>query len=78
MGSPMRHRTADARVKKFIEDVCEKLRLASMPWLLVKLAQPGKEKLHKVVELALAVAALGSLNNGSALLKELRTDEARA
>jgi NAD(P)H dehydrogenase (quinone) len=25
MGSPVRHRTADARVKKFIEDVCEKL-----------------------------------------------------
>ena len=25
MGSPMRHRTADARVKKFIEDVCEQL-----------------------------------------------------
>jgi NAD(P)H dehydrogenase (quinone) len=25
MGSPVRHRTADARVKKFIEEVCEKL-----------------------------------------------------
>jgi len=25
MGSPVRHRTADARVKKCIEDVCEKL-----------------------------------------------------
>lgn len=25
MGSPMRHRTADARIKKFIEDVCEQL-----------------------------------------------------
>ena len=28
MGSPMRHRTADARVKKFIEDVCEQLWLS--------------------------------------------------
>jgi len=25
MGSPMRHRTADSRIKKFIEDVCEQL-----------------------------------------------------
>lgn len=25
MGSPMRHRTADSRIKKFIEDVCEVL-----------------------------------------------------
>lgn len=25
MGSPIRHRTADARIKKFIEDVCEQL-----------------------------------------------------
>ncbi|MUG91667.1 hypothetical protein F7734_03870 [Scytonema sp. UIC 10036] len=25
IGSPMRHRTADSRIKKFIEDVCEQL-----------------------------------------------------
>lgn len=25
LGSPIRHRTADARIKKFIEDVCEQL-----------------------------------------------------
>ncbi|MBW4616392.1 MAG: hypothetical protein KME21_24575 [Desmonostoc vinosum HA7617-LM4] len=25
VGSPMRHRTADSRIKKFIEDVCEQL-----------------------------------------------------
>lgn len=25
LGSPMRHRTADSRIKKFIEDVCEQL-----------------------------------------------------
>jgi NAD(P)H dehydrogenase (quinone) len=28
MGSPMRHRTADSRIKKFIEDVCEVLWLS--------------------------------------------------
>lgn len=36
------------------------------------------EELHKVVELATAVAALGPINNGSALLNELRTDEAKS
>lgn len=36
------------------------------------------EELHKVVELATAVAALGPINNGSALLNELRTEEAKS
>ncbi|MBD2772237.1 carboxymuconolactone decarboxylase family protein [Iningainema tapete] len=35
------------------------------------------EELHKVAELASAVVALGPLNNGSAILNELRTDEAK-
>jgi alkylhydroperoxidase/carboxymuconolactone decarboxylase family protein YurZ len=34
------------------------------------------EELHKVVELSSAVAALGPLNNGSALLSEIRAGEA--
>lgn len=33
------------------------------------------EELHKVAELASAVMALGPLNNGSAILNELRTNE---
>lgn len=28
LGSPMRHRTADARIKKFVKEVCEQLQLA--------------------------------------------------
>lgn len=33
------------------------------------------EELHKVMELAAAVAALGPFNNGSALLNEIRANE---
>ena len=36
------------------------------------------KELHKVAELASSVAALGPLNNGSAILNELRTDETKS
>ena len=44
--------------------------------LAARKAGASWEELHKVVELASVVAALGPMNNGSALLNELRKTEA--
>ena len=46
--------------------------------LAARRAGASWEELHKVVELASAVASLGPLNNGSAILNELRTDETKS
>ena len=43
-----------------------------------RLAGASWEELHKVVELAGAVTALGPLNNGGALLQDLRTEETKS
>ena len=42
-----------------------------------RLAGASWEELHKVVELAGAVTALGPLNNGGALLQDLRSEETK-
>lgn len=46
--------------------------------LAARRAGASWKELHKVAELASAVASLGPLNNGSAILNELRTDEAKS
>jgi 4-carboxymuconolactone decarboxylase len=46
--------------------------------LAARRAGASWKELHKVAELASAVVALGPLNNGGAILNELRTDEAKS
>ena len=46
--------------------------------LAARRAGASWKELHKVAELASAVASLGPLNNGSAVLNELRTDETKS